>query len=73
MGKIGKRKYIRQRTRKDPHLNPRQMAACYGKVRYQKTDKDKALAGRPDFVKFYKCDFCKFYHIGRRKEGKRGR
>ena len=65
-GPIGKRRHIRAKLRKNPTLNPRYLAACYGKIRYGKADKERALAGKPSSVKFYHCDFCKFYHIGRR-------
>lgn len=71
MGRIGKRKHIRMKIRKGVSKNPRQLAGCEGKVRYEKTDRERALAGRPSFVHFYKCDYCKYYHLGRRPGGKR--
>lgn len=67
---IGKRKYIRSIKRRDPTRNTRELASCYGKVRYAKTDRERALENRPSRVTFYKCDFCKNYHLGRKKGSK---
>lgn len=65
---ISKRKRIRQQLRRGSAASPKELASCYGKIRYRKEDRDRALAGRPDRIKFYKCQFCDWYHIGRRKE-----
>lgn len=73
MGRIGKRKHIRMKLRKGKNLNPRELASCYGKIRYTKEEKVRALAGRPDFIHFYRCDFCKYFHIGRKLGGKNGK
>lgn len=66
MATRGKRKTIRQQLRRNPNQNPRELASCYGKIRYNKQDKERALENRPHFIKFYRCQFCPYYHIGRR-------
>lgn len=73
MGRIGKRKHIRMKLRKGKNLNPRELAGCYGKVRYSKQERTRALDGRPGFVHFYKCDFCPNYHLGRKPGGRHGK
>ena len=63
---IGKRKYIRQLHRKNPRLNTKQLASCTGKIRYITYQEAKQVAdNKPSIVKTYKCNFCKYYHIGR--------
>lgn len=65
--RLSKHDYIKQRLTNNPKLNPKYLAACYSKIRYTKEEREKALNGRPDFIKFYKCSFCEWYHIGRSK------
>jgi hypothetical protein len=65
---IGKRKRIRQQLKHGAKATPHELASCYGKIRYEKHEKERALEGRPSFIKFYKCKHCPYFHIGRRKE-----
>lgn len=66
MGKIGKRKYIRQTIRNGNGVtNPKQLASCYGKIRMTKEaayDRAKGIST----MKAYHCSFCGHYHVGRR-------
>lgn len=68
MGRISKRRRIRQqlRTTKKP-LNPKYLAACYGKIRHTKESAKKAASVKPDIVKAYHCKFCNNWHIGRKQ------
>lgn len=67
-----KRARIRAIKRKNPSANTKQLAACEGKIRYGKFDREKALSRYPvGAVKFYKCDFCRYYHVGRARGGKK--
>jgi len=64
----GKRSKIRQRLRRGGKETPHELASCYGKVRHATYEQAKAASlEKPHFVKPYKCQHCKFYHIGRRK------
>lgn len=68
---IGKKKRIRRQLQnKHNKLSPHELASCYGKIRYSKQDRESALLNRPPSVKFYKCQHCPYYHIGKRKEPK---
>lgn len=66
---MGKRSKIRQTIaraqRRGKSLNPKQLAACEGKIRYSK-EAAKARAAGIDTMKFYKCNFCDNYHVGRK-------
>lgn len=65
----GKRTRIRRTIaaaqKRGKHLNPKELAACYGKIRYSK-ERAKARAEGVSTMKFYKCKFCEYYHVGRR-------
>lgn len=65
----GKRTRIRQTIaraqRRGKHLNPKKLASCEGKIRYTK-EQAKARAEGVDTMKYYKCQFCPHYHVGRR-------
>lgn len=61
---------IRRAKRKNPSTNVKQMAACDGKQRWGKQDRETALAKYPKgAVKFYKCQFCRWFHVGRAVKG----
>lgn len=65
-----KRSRIRAAKRKDSHANVKKLASCDGKIRYEKYQRTEALAKYPEGrVKFYKCQFCRWYHIGRAPRG----
>ena len=64
---IGKRKKIRQQLRNGVAKSPKELASCTGKIRHSsyeaaKRSNDKKIA----FVRPYKCEWCPFYHVGRR-------
>ena len=62
-----KKNYIRNRVRRDNSLNPKELASCYGKIRLTKEQaQDKRVSIGKDKVNAYRCQFCKFYHVGRR-------
>lgn len=66
----GKRRRIRAQVRKAERgieRNTKYLASCYGKVRRTKEEAHREADNRPDIVKAYKCKFCEYYHIGRRK------
>lgn len=71
MVRMGKRQWIRQRIKNNPAANPRKLASCEGKIRYEKKDRQQALENRPSNIHFYKCDFCRYYHIGRKSNGQK--
>lgn len=61
-----KRARIRTMKRKNPHVNTRKLASCEGKIRHNKSDRVEVLSRYPEgAVKFYKCEFCRWYHVGR--------
>lgn len=74
---VGKRKRIRRQLRRNGKLNPLMLASCYGKIRHVKRDRKTALENRPSSVRFYKCKFCAWWHIGKlrdkKKKKRRGR
>jgi len=68
IGKIGKKKWIRQQKRKGNTTTNLELASCYGKLRYNTRKEAKIVTeSKPDIVKSYKCKFCKFFHIGRKQ------
>ena len=70
-----KNQRIPRAKRKNPSVNVKKMASCDGKIRYVKRDRERALAKYPvGAVKFYNCNYCDYYRIGRTpKGGKHGR
>ena len=69
VGKIGKRKYIRMMVN-NGHKDPKELASCYGKVRFNTYEDAKVQSDRkPEIVKPYHCKYCGKYHIGRRQSG----
>lgn len=62
-----KRARIRQQLRraKKP-INPKYLAACYGKIRHTKDTAKKVVEAKEGAVRAYKCQFCDWYHVGRR-------
>jgi hypothetical protein len=65
----GKRSKIRHTIaaaqRRGKVLNPKQLASCEGKIRFTK-ERAKAKADGVDTMKYYKCQFCSHYHVGRK-------
>lgn len=68
--KVGKKKYIKNRLKNNKQgLAPKYYASCYGKIRHTSyLDAKLASSEKPEIVKPYKCQYCQFYHIGRRRE-----
>lgn len=63
---IGKRKHIRMKLRSGAR-NPKQLASCHGKIRYDKKAAHTEADNKPANVKAYKCKFCAYYHVGRQQ------
>lgn len=68
---VGKRKRIRDAVRRaqkqGKHVNPKQLASCVGKIRHSTYEAAKSHnIEKGDSVKAYKCQFCPYYHVGRR-------
>lgn len=66
----GKRKRITKIQRRAQKLgrrvNTKELASCTGKQRHDTYEEAKArVEQRGVYVKAYKCQFCKYYHIGR--------
>lgn len=67
MGK--KKNYIRNRKRRDSSVNTKELASCYGKIRHSSYEEARAQnLHKIEYVKPYKCQFCIYYHVGRRPQ-----
>lgn len=58
------KKTIANAQKRGKHLDPKKLASCYGKIRHS-NEHAKARANGIDTMKFYKCRFCDYYHVGR--------
>lgn len=66
---IGKRKKIRRQLKTNVSSNPKLLSSCYGKIRHNSYEAAKvANEKKINFVRPYKCQFCPYYHVGRRKQ-----
>lgn len=65
--KVKIRHQIQKFQRHGIHINSKELASCFGKVRYfcYKDAKIKVLTLVG--IKPYKCKYCKFYHFGHNK------
>ena len=62
-----KRSIIKKKVSKGAKQSVKELVSCYGKIRHTsyeaaKNANDKKIA----FVKPYKCNYCPYYHVGRR-------
>ena len=65
MVKIGKRQRIRNALRRGKQKNPKELAGCYSKIKYNDYDSAKNAAEKLINAHPYKCKFCNKYHVGR--------
>lgn len=64
-----KRSIIKKKVSKGAKQSVKELVSCYGKVRHTSYEKAKAAnLKKISFVKPYKCNFCIYYHVGRRKK-----
>lgn len=58
------RKQYKKALEKGKHVDPKMLASCYGKARFDSMERAKEDLYHTQ--KAYKCRFCKFYHRGRK-------
>lgn len=64
-----KRRMIKQKISHGSNKSAKELASCFGKIRHNSyNDARDANKDKIDFVKPYKCQFCSYYHVGRRKK-----
>ena len=68
MGK--KRNRIRYQVRKYGK-DPRFLAMCYGKRRFKEYEDANKDAQKKVNAHVYACEFCEYYHVGRRNQSKK--
>lgn len=63
-----KRSIIKKKVAKGSKYSVKELVACYGKIRYESYENAKRMnLSKIDKVKPYKCKYCIYYHVGRRK------
>lgn len=64
-----KRKTIKRKLSRGSKQSAKELASCFGKIRHVTYEKAKEYnKEKLCFVKPYKCKFCPYYHVGRKKE-----
>lgn len=63
-----KRARVRRLT-KQTGKNPKELASCYGKIRYDRLGA-KQRADGISTMKAYNCRFCDYWHVGRKPRAK---
>lgn len=64
-----KRKNIKQQLSRGSKFTAKQLASCIGKIRHSSYEiAKKNNTDKLTFVKPYKCKFCPYYHVGRKKK-----
>jgi hypothetical protein len=64
MGKVGKKKHIRQLQKGGTSADAKYLASCYGKVRRTKEQAHEE-ADKLSILRAYKCSYCGYHHVGR--------
>lgn len=65
---IGKKRLVRNLRRRGSKKSSKELVSCTGKIRH--TSYQRALDAnthKAGLVKPYKCQFCPYYHVGRKK------
>lgn len=63
-----KRSIIRKKVARGSKYQVKELVSCYGKIRHESYEAARQMnIHKIDKVKPYKCKFCAYYHVGRRK------